>query len=85
MYSYLSSGVFRYMFLMSAPAKRAPAVPMTLFHRILDDSMSADLVVSSCGYLIGKIGRIPHRGDVDINLPHFQFKLSVATLYIFPD
>ncbi len=38
-----------YIFLMSAPAKHASLVLMTLFHRILEDTMSAVRVVSSNG------------------------------------
>ena len=38
--------------MMSAPAKRAPLVLMTLFHRILEETMSAVRVVSSKGYSI---------------------------------
>ncbi len=49
MYSNQSRGVFRYMFLMSAPAKCASLVLMTLFHRILEETMSAVRVVSSNG------------------------------------
>ena len=50
MYSYRSSGVSRYIFLMSAPPNLAPGVLMTLFHMILVDTMSAVRVVSSYGY-----------------------------------
>jgi hypothetical protein len=46
-YSNQSRGVSRYMFLMSAPAKRAFLVLMTLFHRILEETMLAVCVVSS--------------------------------------
>jgi hypothetical protein len=48
-YSNQSRGVSRYMFLMSAPAKCACLVLMTLFHRILEETMSAVRVVSSNG------------------------------------
>ncbi len=41
MYSNQSRGVSRYMFLMLAPTKHAPLVLMTLFHRILEEIMSA--------------------------------------------
>jgi hypothetical protein len=50
MYSNRSRGVSRYMFLMLAPAKRASLVLlMTLFHRILEETMLAVSVVSSNG------------------------------------
>ncbi len=49
MYSNLSSGVLRYMFLMSAPAKRVSKVLLTLFQRILEETMSAVFVVGSNG------------------------------------
>jgi hypothetical protein len=49
MYSNQSRGVLRYMFLMLAPAKHAPLVLLTLFHRILEEIMSAVHVVSSNG------------------------------------
>jgi hypothetical protein len=41
MYSNQSRGVSRYMFLISAPAKQASVVLITLFHRILEETMSA--------------------------------------------
>ncbi len=47
MYSYQSSGVSRYMFLMSAPAKHAPFVLIVLFQRTLEETMSVVHVVSS--------------------------------------
>jgi hypothetical protein len=46
MYSNQLRGVSRYMFLMSLPAKRAFLVLMTLFHRILEETMLAVCVVS---------------------------------------
>jgi hypothetical protein len=46
MYSNQSKGVSRYMFLMSAPEKRVSLVLMTLFYRILEETMSAVRVVS---------------------------------------
>ncbi len=49
MYSNHSRGVLRYMFLMSAFAKRAPGVLMVLFQRSLEDTMSVVRVVSSKG------------------------------------
>ena len=51
MYSNWSSDISRYMymFLMLALAKRVPLVLMTLFHRILDETMSSMCVVSSNG------------------------------------
>ncbi len=49
MYSKHSRGVLRYMFLMSAPAKRAPGMLMVLFQRSLDDTMSVVHMVSSKG------------------------------------
>jgi hypothetical protein len=52
MYSNRSRGVSRYMFLMSAPAKHASLVLMTLFHRILEETMLVVLVVSSNGYSV---------------------------------
>jgi hypothetical protein len=47
MYSYLSSDVLRYMFLMSAPANRAPLVLMVLFQRSLEETMSVVCMVIS--------------------------------------
>jgi hypothetical protein len=48
-YSNQSRGALRYMFLMSVPTKRASLVLMTLFHRILEETMLAVRVVSSNG------------------------------------
>jgi hypothetical protein len=47
MYSNQSRGVLRYMFLISVPEKHVSLVLMTQFHRILEETMSAVLVVSS--------------------------------------
>jgi hypothetical protein len=52
MYSNQSRVVLRYMFLMSAPAKHASLVLMTLFHRILEETMLEVRVVSSNGQSI---------------------------------
>jgi hypothetical protein len=49
MYSNQSRGVSRYMILMSALAKYASLVLMTLFHRILEETMLAVCVVSLNG------------------------------------
>jgi hypothetical protein len=49
MYSNQSRGVTRYMFLMLALAKRVSLVLVTLFNRILEETMSAVCVVSLNG------------------------------------
>ncbi len=48
-YSNLSRGVLRYMFLMLALAKQAPLVLMVLFQRSIEETMSVVRVVSSKG------------------------------------
>ncbi len=52
MFSNQSRGVSRYMFLMLAPANCSSLVLMTLFHRILEETMSAVGVVRSNAYSI---------------------------------
>ncbi len=49
MYSNQSRGVLRYMFFISMLTKWASLVLMTLFHRILEETMSAVCLVSSNG------------------------------------
>jgi hypothetical protein len=49
MYSNQSSGVSRFMFIILGPAKRAFLVLMTLFRKIMEETMSTVHVVSSKG------------------------------------